>query len=57
VEWDQGLIDRLDLAFNESQVCGLHFDQARAEARLLVEVLALPQVGLTDPDPRRVVVF
>jgi hypothetical protein len=57
VEWDQGLIDRLDLAFNESQVCGLQFDQARAEARLLVEVLALPEVGPIDPDPRRVVVF
>jgi hypothetical protein len=57
VEWNQDLIDRLDLAFNESQVCGLQFDQARAEARLFVEVLALPEVGPIDPDPRRVVVF
>jgi hypothetical protein len=54
VEWNRKLVDQLDLAFNESTVCGLQFDESAAEARLLVEVLALPEVGPIDRDPRRV---
>lgn len=54
VEWGRELADRLDLALNESQVCGLSFDADAAEARLLVEVLALPEAGPIDRDPRRV---
>lgn len=57
IAWSWPLGHRLDLAFNESQVCGLQFDHERAEARLFVEVLALPEVGPIDPDPRRVAVF
>jgi hypothetical protein len=57
VEWDQGLIDRLDLALNESTVCGLLYDADRGEARLLIEVEALPEVGPIDRDPRRAVVM
>ncbi len=57
VEWDQGLIDRLDLALNESTVCGLRYDVDRGEARLLVEVEALPEVGSIDRDPRRAIVL
>jgi hypothetical protein len=57
VEWGGQPVDRLDLAFNESTVCGLRFDASAAEARLLVEVLALPELGPIDSDPRRVVVF
>ena len=57
MEWDQGLIDQLDLALNESTVCGLRYDAERREARLLVEVEALPEVGPMDPDPRRVIVM
>jgi hypothetical protein len=57
VEWDQGLVDRLDLALNESTVCGLRYDADAGEARLLIEVDALPEAGPIDPDPRRVVVM
>jgi hypothetical protein len=57
VEWDQGLVDRLDLALNESTVCGLRYDADVGEARLLIEVDALPEAGPIDPDPRRVVVM
>jgi hypothetical protein len=57
VEWVGELTDRLDVALNESQVCGLSFDADAAEARLLVEVLALPEVGPIDRDPRRVLVL
>jgi hypothetical protein len=57
VEWDRGLIDRLDLALNESTVCGLRYDAERGEARLLVEVEALPEVGPIDRDPRRFIVL
>jgi hypothetical protein len=57
MEWDQGLIDRLDLALNESTVCGLRYDAERGEARLLVEVEALPEVGSIDRDPRRAIVL
>jgi hypothetical protein len=57
VEWGQELIDQLDLALNESQVCGLRFDAEAAEARLLIEVLALPVAGPIDRDPRRVLVL
>jgi hypothetical protein len=57
VEWDHGLVDRLDLALNESTVCGLHYDADRGEARLLIEVDALPEVGPIDRDPRRAVVM
>jgi hypothetical protein len=57
VEWDQGLIDRLDLALNESTVCGLRYDAERGEARLLVEVEALPEVGSVDRDTRRAIVL
>lgn len=57
MQWDQRLVDQLDLAFNESTVCGLAFDAAAAEARLRLDVLALPEIGPVDPDPRRTVVF
>ncbi len=57
VNWDQWFVDLLDLALNESRVCGLQFDAEAAEARLRLEVLALPETGPTDPDPRRVVVL
>jgi hypothetical protein len=57
VEWDQGLIDRLDLALNESTACGLRYDAERGNARLLVEVEALPEVGSVDRDPRRAIVL
>ena len=57
MEWDQGLIDRLDLALNESTVCGLRYDAGNGEARLLVEVEALPEVGPIDPDSRRAIVM
>jgi hypothetical protein len=57
VEWDQGLIDQLDLALNESTVCGLRYDADLGEARLLIEVEALPEVGPIDRDPRRAVVM
>lgn len=57
VEWGQELVDQLDLALNESQVCGLRFDADAAEARLFIEVLALTEAGLIDRDPRRVLVL
>lgn len=57
MHWDKQLVDRLDLAFNEATVCGLRYDPSAAEVRLLVEVLALPEIGPIDPDPRRVVAF
>jgi hypothetical protein len=57
VEWDQGLIDQLDLALNESTVCGLRYDADLDEARLLIEVEALPEVGPIDRDPSRAVVM
>jgi hypothetical protein len=57
VEWGRELVDGLDLALNESQVCGLCFDADAAEARLLLEVLALPEVGPIDRDPRRLLVL
>jgi hypothetical protein len=57
VEWDQSLIDRLDLALNESTVCGVRYDAERGEARLLVEVEALPEVSSIDRDPRRAIVL
>lgn len=57
MEWGQELVDQLDLALNESQAGGLRFDADAAEARLLIEVLALPEVGPIDRDPRRVLVL
>ena len=60
VRWDQRFVDLLDVAFNESRVCGLQFDAGAAEARLRLEVLALPETGHPRPldaDPRRVVVL
>lgn len=57
VDWRRELADGLDLALNEAQVCGLSFDADAAEARLLVEVLALPQAGPADRDPRRALVL
>jgi hypothetical protein len=57
VNWNRELVDGLDLAFNESTACGLTFDAEAAEARLLIEVLALPEAGPLDRDSRRVAVF
>jgi hypothetical protein len=57
VDWSRELVDQLDVAMNESQVCGLSFDADAAEARLLVEVVALPETGPIDRDPRRVLVL
>ena len=57
MEWGQDLVDQLDLALNESQVCGLSFDAEAAEARLFIEVLSLPEAGPIDRDPRRVLVL
>jgi hypothetical protein len=45
VNWDQWFVDLLDLALNESRVCGLQYDAEAAEARLRLEVLALPETG------------
>ena len=50
-------MDGLDLALNESTVCGVRYDAEQGEARLLVEVEALPEVGPIDLDPRRAIVF
>jgi hypothetical protein len=57
MDWEQSRIDRLDLALNESTVCGLRCDAERGEVRLLVEVVALPETGPVDHDPRRVIVL
>ncbi len=57
VEWNQRLVDGLDLALNESQVCGLRFDAPARVAQLLLEVAALPEVGPIDPDPRRLLLL
>lgn len=56
VTWGE-LAERLDVALNESSVCGISFDAQRGEARLLLEVLALPQTGPMDLDPRRALVM
>lgn len=55
--WEQSLIDNLDAAFNESDVRGFTFDAVSNEARLLLEVLALPEAGPIDPDVRRVILM
>ena len=57
MEWDRELVHRLDDALNESQVCGLSFDAEAAEARLFLEVLALPETGPIDRDLRRVLIL
>lgn len=57
VEWDQRTVDGLDLALNESTICGLYFDPVSGVARLLLEVVALPEVGPIDRDPRRVLLL
>jgi hypothetical protein len=57
VEWGQELVDQLDLALNEAQVCGLSFDAHSAQAGLYIEVLALPELGSIDRDPRRVLIL
>jgi hypothetical protein len=57
MEWDRELLHRLDDALNESQVCGLSFDPEAAEARLFLEVLALPETGPIDRDLRRVLIL
>ncbi|MEQ7011329.1 hypothetical protein ABN028_34705 [Actinopolymorpha sp. B17G11] len=57
MNWSRELVDGLDLAFNESTACGLTFDSDSAEARLLLEVLALAEAAPLGPDPRRVAVF
>jgi hypothetical protein len=57
MEWDRELVHRLDDALNEAQVCGLSFDAAAAEARLLLEVVALPETGPIDRDLRRVLIL
>jgi hypothetical protein len=57
MEWDRDLVHRLDDALNEAQVCGLSFDAEAAEARLFLEVLALPETGPIDRDLRRVLIL
>jgi hypothetical protein len=56
VSWGE-LADRLDVALNESSVCGISFDAQRDEARLLLEVLTLPEMGPMELDPRRALVM
>lgn len=57
MKWDQTLTDHLDLALNETTALGVRFDTERGEARMLLEVTALPEEGPIDPDPRRVLVL
>jgi hypothetical protein len=47
------LTNDLNTALNEATVVGVDLDQAAATARLLLHVLALPEQGPIDPDPRR----
>jgi hypothetical protein len=53
VDLDRSLIDDLDAALNESNVCGMLLEPTLAVVRLLIEVAALPEVGAIDPDGRR----
>jgi hypothetical protein len=57
MKWDRELVHGLDDALNESQVCGLSFDAEAAEARLYLQVLALPETGPIDQDLRRVLIL
>jgi len=47
------LTNDLNTALNEATVVGVDLDPAAATARLLLHVLALPERGPIDPDPRR----
>ena len=57
VDWSAPLVADLNVALNEALVCGLAYDAVVGEARLYVEVMALPARGPIDPDQRRVVVM
>jgi hypothetical protein len=57
MQFDETTIDGLDKALNESTVCGIYRGVAPDQARLLVEVEALPKHGPIDPDPRRALVM
>lgn len=54
---EQSLVADLNTALNEADVCGLRYEPDKNEARLLIEVLALPLEGPVDPDPRRALVL
>ncbi len=57
MQWTRELTGRLNVALNEATVFGVRYDGDAAVCRLLVEVASLPEVGPTDPDPRRVLVL
>lgn len=56
MDWSTHGRERLEVALNESNVCGIRTPQP-GEVRVLVQVLALPAIGPIDPDPRRELVF
>lgn len=54
MDWtDEGRYD-IGVALNESEVVGVRLDPSGSGCDLLLHVLALPEVGPIDPDPRRI---
>lgn len=51
------LTNDLNTSLNEATVVGVDLDPAAATARVLVHVLALPENGPIDHDPRRALTF
>jgi hypothetical protein len=54
VQWDDETRAGLEAALNEADVLGIRLDPAGAWCDVLVHVLALPESGPLDSDPRRV---
>jgi hypothetical protein len=51
---ERQLRDGLGIALNESRFVDVHVDARRAEVRVLLHVLTLPETGPEPKDPRRV---
>lgn len=57
MEWSSDVAAGVGSALLEALVCGVGCDLDAVRCRVLLEVLALPETGPIDPDPRRVLVL
>lgn len=54
VQWDEETRGAVEVALNEADVLGIRLEQSGAWCDLLLHVLALPEAGPPDLDPRRI---
>ncbi|HEX5302530.1 MAG TPA: hypothetical protein VFW50_36610 [Streptosporangiaceae bacterium] len=54
MQWDEETRGAVEVALNEADVLGIRLEQSGAWCDLLLHVLALPEAGPPDLDPRRI---